>query len=146
MREDYTMAMRALRGYETWTDAEQLSRMTFDLDATPTIFKVFNDRQTLLITDTELYPGWRHTPGSEHIRSWLGVPLIAGGRVFGLCSLDMVRPGGFTEEHVRLAEALVAQAATALQNAQLFEELRLGPPSCRCCPVAWSWCKRPSAA
>jgi GAF domain-containing protein len=76
--------MRALRGYETWTDAEQLSRTTFDIEATPTIFKVFNDRQTLLITDTELYPGWRHTPGSEHIRSWLGVPLIAGGRVFGL--------------------------------------------------------------
>jgi PAS domain S-box-containing protein len=126
MREDNTMAMRALRGYENWTDAEQLSKMAFDLEATPTILKVFNDRQSLLIPDTEFYPGWRRTPGSEHIRSWLGVPLIAGGRVFGLCSLDMVRPDGFTEEHVRLTEALVAQAATALQNAQLFEEVRLG--------------------
>ena len=100
--------------------------MTFDLQATPTIFKVCNDKQTLLIADTALYPDWRRSPGSEHIRSWLGVPLIAGGRVFGLCSLDMVRPDGFTDEHVRLAEALVVPAATSMQNAQLFEEVRLG--------------------
>jgi signal transduction histidine kinase len=60
------------------------------------------------------------------VRSWLGVPLLVGGNVIGLYSLDKTEPGFFTAEHVRMAETLVGQAAVAIQNAWLFEQVRAG--------------------
>ena len=126
LQNDFTMAICALRGYERWTDVTNLKGRTFALETTPTIQRLFSTRQTLLISDTRSYMGWQPTPGSEHIRSWMGVPLLSGGKVIGLCSLDLTRPHGFTEEHVRLAEAVAAQAATAAQNARLYEQVNTG--------------------
>jgi signal transduction histidine kinase len=51
---------------------------------------------------------------------------MAGGNVIGLYSLDKTEPGFFTAEHVRMAEMLVGQAAVAIQNAWLFEQVRAG--------------------
>jgi signal transduction histidine kinase len=52
------------------------------------------------------------------------VPLVAGDKVIGMCSLDKGEPGFFTAQHLRLAEALVGQAAVVVQNAWLFEQVR----------------------
>jgi signal transduction histidine kinase len=43
-----------------------------------------------------------------------------------LCSLGKTEPGFFSQEHVQLAEAFVAQASVAVQNAWLFEQVRAG--------------------
>ena len=51
---------------------------------------------------------------------------MAGGNVIGLYSLDKAEPGFFTAEHIRMAEMLVGQAAVAIQNAWLFEQIRAG--------------------
>jgi PAS domain S-box-containing protein len=126
LQDDNTMAICAQRGYENWTDPEILRHTVFAPDATPTISRLMQNPTSLLIADTRGYPGWRQTPGSEHIRNWLGVPLLAGGKLIGLCSLDKVTPNSFTLEDVRLVEALAAQAATAIQNAQLYEQVQVG--------------------
>jgi signal transduction histidine kinase len=62
----------------------------------------------------------------EHVLSWLGVPLVVGGRVLGVCGLDKSIAGFFTQEHAKLAETLVSHAAVAIQNAWLFEEILAG--------------------
>ena len=64
--------------------------------------------------------------GSEHVRSWLGVPLVAGDKSIGFCALDKASAGFFTREHMQLAEALVGQAAVVVQNAWLFQQVRAG--------------------
>jgi signal transduction histidine kinase len=51
---------------------------------------------------------------------------MAGGNVIGIYSLDKVEAGFFTAEHVHMAEMLVGQAAVAIQNAWLFEQVRAG--------------------
>src|SRR5215207_9172934 len=61
-------------------------------------------------------------PGDYHVRNWMGVPLVVSGKVIGLYSLDKVQPDFFQPEHTRLAETLAARAASAIQNAQLFEQ------------------------
>jgi GAF domain-containing protein len=58
------------------------------------------------------------------IRSWLGVPMLIGKRLMGMISLDKKEPGFYTQEHARLAEAFAAQAAVAIENAQLYEAER----------------------
>ena len=60
--------------------------------------------------------------GADHVRNWMGVPLVASGKVIGLYSVDKIVPNFFQPEHARLAETLAARAASAIQNAQLFEQ------------------------
>jgi len=74
------------------------------------IKEIVDQRKSILIADTRLQPGWASPPGTQHVISWLGVPLVAGGCVIGIYSLDKNEPAGFNQEHVRLAESLVGQA------------------------------------
>jgi len=57
------------------------------------------------------------------IRSWLGVPMLIGERLVGMIALDKSEPGFYTEEHASLAQTFAAQAAIAIENARLFEEV-----------------------
>lgn len=42
-------------------------------------------------------------PPHDHIRSWLGVPLIVQGRLTGLLAIDSAQPGNFDEEKINIA-------------------------------------------
>jgi PAS domain S-box-containing protein len=120
------LAVRVTRGYERWSNVELVSAITFDVQTAPVLNTLLTTRRSYLVPDTRLEPSWQTPPGVEHVRSWLGVPLLAGGNVIGLYSLDKTEPGFFTTEHVRMAEMLVGQAAVAIQNAWLFEQVRAG--------------------
>ncbi|MBI5567000.1 MAG: GAF domain-containing protein, partial [Chloroflexi bacterium] len=120
------LAVRVVRGYERWGDPAVVHAATFNVQTNPIFELLLTTRQSCLIADTRTHPGWETRPGVEHVRSWLGVPLIAGGYVIGLYSLDKIEPDYFTPEHQRLAEMLVGQAAVAIQNAWLFEQVRAG--------------------
>ncbi len=56
------------------------------------------------------------------LAAYLGVPLIAGGRVIAVLSLGSSRVGAFTPEDLRLLQIVASQAATALRNARLHQE------------------------
>jgi len=61
---------------------------------------------------------------SRGIRRLLVVPMISGARLLGALYLDYrQRDGHFSEEDIRFAEALAAQAATAIENSQLRAKL-----------------------
>ncbi|HYK21189.1 MAG TPA: PAS domain S-box protein, partial [Pyrinomonadaceae bacterium] len=75
-----------------------------------------------VVPDTRDEPEWQEVIGADHVRNWMGVPLVVSGRVIGLYSVDKVQPFFFQAEHARLAETLAARAASAIQNAQLFEQ------------------------
>ena len=62
--------------------------------------------------------------GAKHVISWLGVPIVADRQVIGLYSVDKVEPGFFTEEHRRLVEGLAGQAAVAIQNTRLHDQIK----------------------
>ncbi len=126
LETDTRLAIRANRGYEPWLTPEQLADISFNVQDHSHLKEIFDGCRSKLIDDTEGYPGWEILPGTKFIRNWLGVPLIAGGKVIGVCSLDKTIPGFFTEEHVRLAEVIVRQAAVAIQNAWLFEQVNAG--------------------
>jgi signal transduction histidine kinase len=59
------------------------------------------------------------------MRSFLGVPIVSKGKVFGNLYLTE-KPGAeeFSKEDEALAVTLAAQAAIAVENASLYEELR----------------------
>lgn len=118
------LAIRAIRGYERWTNPERVTGMEFDADRTAVLRELLATRMPVLIADTTERADWERRPESTHVRNWLGVPLVAGGKFIGLYSLDKAEAGFFTAEHIRLAEGLAGPAARAVLNAQLYEQRR----------------------
>jgi adenylate cyclase len=57
-------------------------------------------------------------------RSELAVPLVAQDRVMGVIAIESVEPGHFTTEHARLMTILASQVAVAMENADLYREVR----------------------
>ncbi|MEK7325725.1 MAG: GAF domain-containing protein, partial [Chloroflexota bacterium] len=85
--------------------------------------QVIRSRKPLIVADVMAYKGFDHEPLAEAgVRSWLGVPLLFGDQVVGMITLDKKEPAFYTEAHARLALSFAAQAATALENARLFQE------------------------
>ena len=79
---------------------------------------------TVLMADRRSHPGSKPCAGLEHAKSYMIVPLVTGGQTLGLCQVGKQEAGFYTREHVRWAEAVVSQAATALRNARLFKQAR----------------------
>jgi len=119
---DSQFVVSALRRYETFQDVETARFIAFDAKTNPLLQRICLTKQTLLVPDTHREPGWQWVNGAGHVRNWLGVPLVVSGDVIGLYSLDKAEPFFFQAEHVRLAETLAPRAASAIQNAKLFEQ------------------------
>ena len=118
------LVMSALRGYENWMDdVDQLKNMVFDASFA-TVKPIFVTQQSVRIANTADHPDWDPSIGATHIKSWMGVPLLAGGEVIGLYSLDKTEANFFTSEHQELAEAFAGQAALAVYNALLYKAER----------------------
>ena len=78
-----------------------------------------------LLADTRFVynPAMRELLSRTPIRSGLAVPLIARDTVIGVLALGS-RQRRFDEDEVRLARAFADEAATAIWNARLHEQLR----------------------
>ena len=84
---------------------------------------VLEQKSPVIIADTEATSGWERFPGSEYIRSWLGVPLLVQERAIGLLNVDSAQPHFYTQAHVELAMTFANQAAIAIENARLYADL-----------------------
>jgi len=115
---------QAVRGYEHWIDPKQALTVSFDIKPGSTIHTIVNTRESLIVADTSRFPAWQEAASAKHIRSWMGVPMLVGGKVIGMCSLDSTQVNYFTQEHMQLVKSLAAQAAFAIENARLYVEAR----------------------
>jgi signal transduction histidine kinase len=83
--------------------------------------------RTIRLDDIRTDPRFRGWPDAHpDMRSFLGVPIVAGGEILAeLFLADKTGPGGaFTESDQRLIETLSAHAALAVVNAQRTERAR----------------------
>jgi PAS domain S-box-containing protein len=119
---DSQFVVSALRRYEDFQDVELTRAIAFDGNANPLLRRICVTKQSLVVRDTNDEPEWQTVSGADHVRNWMGVPLVASGKVIGLYSVDKIEPDFFRPEHARLAETLAARAASAIQNAQLFAQ------------------------
>lgn len=118
---DPRVVMAAGVGYDGFVPGA----VSFPVGGLPHLRRVIDDRRSIRIDDTWADPGWRRGVSvSEETRSWLGVPLIARGRVLGMFGLDKRETHGFHADHERLAELLAAHAALAIANARTCAAMR----------------------
>ncbi|HIQ04070.1 MAG TPA: GAF domain-containing protein, partial [Anaerolineae bacterium] len=113
-------------GGHGFPNLEELLGVTFDLAAGDNPNReVMRTRAPFIVEDAPaVYSEFAREPHAQAgIRSWLGVPMLVGERLVGMIALDKREPGFYTEEHARLAQAFAAQAAVAIENARLYEEI-----------------------
>lgn len=120
------LSIESTRGYTPPVYPPHITRVSFNAQANPPLHTALATQHSVIVGDTHTLPGWERRAGAAHMHSWMGVPLIVGGRVIGLYSVNKVQPHFFTGEHMRLAQALAPQAALAIHNAQLFGEVQHG--------------------
>ncbi|MCK4472656.1 MAG: GAF domain-containing protein, partial [Anaerolineae bacterium] len=105
-------------------DLEAALRISFNADEDNLSSAVMHARRPLIIEDVQADPRWRPDPGVTHIHGWIGAPLIARDRVTGILNVDSCQTGAYSEKDGQLVFAFAAQAAIAIENARLFEEVK----------------------
>ncbi len=75
------------------------------------------------VDDVTQTSGWQQLDWLPLNRSWMGVPLITKNRVIGMISLTRKEAAAFTEEDAALVLTFAGQAAIALENASLYDEI-----------------------
>jgi serine phosphatase RsbU (regulator of sigma subunit)/putative methionine-R-sulfoxide reductase with GAF domain len=84
--------------------------------------------QPLILADaSESYPQYFST-GSHavtRIHSYMAVPIVLNQKLIGMITLGREEPGFYTDGQAGLAMAFAAQAATAIENARLWEQEKL---------------------
>ncbi len=62
--------------------------------------------------------------GSQPARAWMGVPLMAGDRVFGVINVCSTNPDvAYSEEHLKFFRAVADQTANILEKTRLYREM-----------------------
>jgi len=123
LSDESQLVLGALRGHEQ-LDRSEVPRLLCELRRGPLVRGVLEEGRTVVVQDSEHDSSGEPLLAGREVRSWIAVPLRAGGQVIGLCSLESGRPDAFREEDVDWAEALIAQAAAAIENARLHDQLQ----------------------
>ncbi|OGO68977.1 MAG: hypothetical protein A2Z49_06325 [Chloroflexi bacterium RBG_19FT_COMBO_56_12] len=117
-------AVQALRGYGDWVDRGDIPSFPIDGITDSIIRRLELARESLAIPNLDNTPANGDQTNPERICNWLIVPIIASDKVIGLVELGRAGTEPFNQKQVRWAEALVSQAAVAIQNAWLFGQVR----------------------
>ena len=85
---------------------------------------VVKHNKRLIVNDThqDFRFDLRQTVGREDVRSLIAVPLLHGGRVLGTLRIHSARTEAFTNDDLRLLDAIGALASSAISNAKLYEK------------------------
>ena len=115
----YAIAMRGFPEHITLDDIRIRIRPTAD----DVFRRIVNTQEAIAIADVTQDPEWQLTDKLPLNRSWLGVPLTIQGRVIGMISVTRTAANAFTPDDVMLTRAFASQAAVAIENARLNDEI-----------------------
>ena len=86
---------------------------------------VYEHRQPALVPDTTKDERWLRLPNDKEIMgAALVIPLMVQERVNGLLALHHHQVNYFNNTHLALTESIAGQAATAIENAQLYTQVK----------------------
>jgi sigma-B regulation protein RsbU (phosphoserine phosphatase) len=88
--------------------------------------RAIRERRSFIVEDVLSEPDYllKECLDGTPLSSQMNVPLLTKDRVVGVLSLETGAKTVFIPEHLRLMDAVAGEIAVALENAQLYEELR----------------------
>jgi len=114
--------MRRLANYGALSWAGPSRLYPVDRDSVPG--RTIVDQTVVHMHDVQAEQFARHSRPTG-ARTVLGVPMSSGTRLMGALSLGVMEIRPFTEEQIRTAQSFASFAATAIERAQLAEQLEL---------------------
>ncbi len=115
-------ALVAGLGYDDEESTSQSASML--LKDSPILQAMSENLQPIIIPDVTQNPEWIWVPGAEHVRSFLGVPIITRQKMIGAFMVDQVLENAFTEEDALTVQAIAQHMAIAIETVRLFEAER----------------------
>lgn len=92
------------------------------LAQTPHLQQMIDTGQPVIIADVVHYPDWIHHVESDWVRSYLSAPIRIKGETVGFINLDSATPNFFNAGHATRLAIFANQAATAVENARLYQQ------------------------
>ncbi|HEX2619565.1 MAG TPA: PAS domain S-box protein, partial [Phototrophicaceae bacterium] len=124
--EDDRQHVRVLRYRNLNPDYEELPRGPMRFGDIPNWQRMYDTGQPITIPDTSTNPQWGDYFNSAFsVRSYIGAPILAENQVLGFINLGSSSAGVFHENHARRLMSFANQVGVAIQNAHLYEEVRL---------------------
>ncbi len=114
--------VRSLVAYRGFGEDEINLQLLRPISQDPLIRRLTESKEPLILSETALDPDWEPRLQTQDVLSWAGVPLIYGGRVTGLLTLDHDQPGFYTASIAGLLVSFASQAAIVAENARLFDD------------------------
>lgn len=102
--------------------ARQLIGRRVPLNTLDPAVRVFVEKRPYIVADTSVEPNWIPWERPRPILSWMGAPLLIGSEAIGVLGVDNYIPGAYSREDAEILLAFANQAATAIQNARLYEQ------------------------
>ncbi|MBZ0274733.1 MAG: PAS domain S-box protein [Anaerolineae bacterium] len=111
------------RGYaERGQNEDDILALRFPLVRPSNYHRIIESKRPFIIPDTHNWPDWIQTPEVAWIRSNLTAPIIVWDNVIGFLHVDSELPDHFNNDDAEALFAFATQAATAIQNARLYDQ------------------------
>jgi signal transduction histidine kinase len=94
------------------------------ISETPNLHRMQETGQPLVLSYVEDYAEWVDVPEAAWIKSYAGAPLCVRNQAIGFLNVDSATPGFYSQADAELLQAFAQQAAIAIENARLYEEIR----------------------
>jgi len=108
------------RGYDRAAN-DQLRARRFSVADTLPLRQMAESHQPLAIPQISSYAGWVTLPGSRAVQSFIGAPIRFKRKLLGFINLESSTAGFFTTEYADRLQVFANQAASALENARLYQ-------------------------
>jgi PAS domain S-box-containing protein len=85
--------------------------------------EIYNKKKPIIIDNAmrdARFQGWGQM---HHVKGWLGVPLVIQDNFIGYITMDSKDQSAFGSAEAKLANLFASQAAQAIQNARLYEQV-----------------------
>jgi PAS domain S-box-containing protein len=111
----------ASKGFD---NADQVKSLHFPA-SDPIYTEVVNSEFPLIIEDGAADERFYQMEALSYpIRGWMGIALLRRGEAFGTLNLNNRAPGAYGQKEAELALTFAYQAAVAISNAQMYEQIR----------------------
>lgn len=103
---------------ESW-----INQTRFHISTIATLAWMCETHQVCWIPDTHQSELWEMVEGTDHIRSYVGAPMVVEGELIGFLHADNFTPHAFTAAHAEHLQAFANQVALTFHNIRLHEQL-----------------------
>lgn len=90
----------------------------------PLFVEIGRLRKPLVLEDAQLDPRFQGWGDTFQVHGWIGAPFVYHDQLIGYLTIDSLKVGAYSQADANIAQLFANEAAIAIQNALLFEQVR----------------------